>query len=132
MHVYVIGYTCYILYYTFNSYNSLGQFVVSIVMIISLLPSGERSEANNRGLFEVPPYIYTSRSAHLRQAYLVWHILRQAVEHQLHMHMESPIELAVEKNPICLNGSLDYLPILVMPFKFVFLPVYTLGIIIIS
>ena len=31
-------------------------------------------------------YVITSRNARLRRAYLLWRILRQAVEHQLHMH----------------------------------------------
>ena len=38
--------------------------------------------------------------------------------------MESPVELADKENDICLNWRLDYLPILVMPLSFVFLPVY--------
>ena len=44
----------------------------------------------------------------------------------------SPIELAAEKIIICLNRSLDYLPFLSCLSSFVLLPVYTLGIILVS
>ena len=69
---------------------------------------------------------YTSRSARLRRAYLLWRILRQACSRASAAHVWSPqLSLQLRKNVICLNWSLNYPPILVMSSSFVFLPLYT-------